>query len=87
MSEIIHLNRFRKKMLSTMSDLLTLYSKIEELAESPDQETVDEVAKAIVSCDTTFKLLKMNIESLLKEVAGQEDGSIDAEQDSQGNKL
>lgn len=87
MPEIIHLNRLRKKMLGVFCSLVCVYKCLENFAESPAQPKVAAMKSIIESLDNSVDSLKLTVQSLLKEVADTEDGTVDAENGDRGNIL
>ena len=87
MDDIIHLNRFRKRILTVLSDLVLLNTAIEELAQNPIQSNVNKVADKLSKFDGSVSILRDSLGKVLNEIAGIEDDEIDAEVTEEGNIL
>ena len=81
---IVHLNRFRKKILVVIKCLVDVYYSTETFAKELDQEKLDNIATCIDVFDNSVQSLKMTVENLLKEVSGMENDEVDAEKNQEG---
>ena len=86
-AKYVHLNRLRRKTLRAFADLSGVESALETLVADVTQENVNVVTNKINSLNASMDALRNNIEVLLKEIAGLDDGEVDAEATGNGFML
>lgn len=87
MPDLIHLNRFQKKILVVFSDLVFLNRALDELAEYRNQDNIDKLAEHLKCFDESVERLHDTLSKLLNEIVGVDDNEIDVQVTDKGNLL